>query len=168
MAVENLAPRPLADASAVIDDLIAATGDGMEAVNSLILSRSDSSVDMVPEVANHLIDAGGKRLRPMLTLAASALFSRVRGNEIRFAAAVEFMHNATLLHDDVVDESDMRRGRPAARTTAATRCTKYPKRPSSVDRPCPDDITRARCTGRGSGQVCGLWLSAFSRNSSRQ
>ncbi|MEQ8446073.1 MAG: polyprenyl synthetase family protein [Pelagibacterium sp.] len=116
MAVENLAPRPLADASAVIDDLIAATGDGMEAVNSLILSRSDSSVDMVPEVANHLIDAGGKRLRPMLTLAASALFSRVRGNEIRFAAAVEFMHNATLLHDDVVDESDMRRGRPAART----------------------------------------------------
>ncbi|AEQ50589.1 polyprenyl synthetase family protein [Pelagibacterium halotolerans] len=116
MAVENLAPRPLADASAVIDDLMAATGEGMEAVNRLILSRSDSPVDMVPEVANHLIDAGGKRLRPMLTLAASALFGRPGGNEIRFAAAVEFMHNATLLHDDVVDESDMRRGRPAART----------------------------------------------------
>jgi octaprenyl-diphosphate synthase len=116
MAVENLAPRPLADASAVIDDLMAATGDGMEAVNRLILSRSDSSVDMVPEIANYLIDAGGKRLRPMLTLAASALFGQVHGNEIRFAAAVEFMHNATLLHDDVVDESDMRRGRPAART----------------------------------------------------
>ncbi|WMT91347.1 polyprenyl synthetase family protein [Pelagibacterium sp. H642] len=116
MAVENLAPRPVDDASAVIDHLTGATAAGMEAVNRLILSRSDSPVDMVPEVANHLIEAGGKRLRPMLTLAASALFGRARGNEIRFAAAVEFMHNATLLHDDVVDESDMRRGRPAART----------------------------------------------------
>ncbi|WMT87884.1 polyprenyl synthetase family protein [Pelagibacterium sp. 26DY04] len=116
MAVENLAPRPVDDASAVIDHLTGATAAGMEAVNRLILSRSDSPVDMVPEVANHLIEAGGKRLRPMLTLAASALFGRAHGNEIRFAAAVEFMHNATLLHDDVVDESDMRRGRPAART----------------------------------------------------
>lgn len=116
MAVENLAPKPVDDASAVIDHLIGATAAGMEAVNRLILSRSDSPVDMVPEVANHLIEAGGKRLRPMLTLAASALFGRAHGNEIRFAAAVEFMHNATLLHDDVVDESDMRRGRPAART----------------------------------------------------
>lgn len=116
MAVENLASRPLDDASAVIDHLIAATATGMDAVNRLILSRSDSPVDMVPEVANHLIEAGGKRLRPMLTLASAALFGRPRGNEVRFAAAVEFMHNATLLHDDVVDESDMRRGRPAART----------------------------------------------------
>lgn len=116
MAVENLAPRPVDDASAVIDQLISATAEGMEAVNRLILSRSDSSVAMVPEVANHLIDAGGKRLRPMLTLAASSLFGGAGGNEVRFAAAVEFMHNATLLHDDVVDESDMRRGRPAART----------------------------------------------------
>lgn len=116
MAVENLAPRPIEDASAVIDHLIAATASGMDAVNRLILSRSDSPVDMVPAVANHLIEAGGKRLRPMLTLASAALFGRACGNEVRFAAAVEFMHNATLLHDDVVDESDMRRGRPAART----------------------------------------------------
>jgi octaprenyl-diphosphate synthase len=64
----------------------------------------------------HLLDSGGKRLRPMLTIAAAQAFSRAGGNEIRFAAAVEFMHNATLLHDDVVDESTMRRGRPAART----------------------------------------------------
>jgi len=116
MPVENLAPSPLEHPSAVIDRLVAATAEGMDAVNRLILSRSDSPVDMVPEVANHLIEAGGKRLRPMLTLAAAALFGRGRGNEVRFAAAVEFMHNATLLHDDVVDESDMRRGRPAART----------------------------------------------------
>lgn len=121
MAVENLAPRPVDarpvdDISAVIDRLAAATAQGMEAVNQLILSRSDSPVDMVPAVANHLIEAGGKRLRPMLTIAASSLFGGAEGNEVRFAAAVEFMHNATLLHDDVVDESDMRRGRPAART----------------------------------------------------
>lgn len=116
MPVENLAPRPLEHPSAVIDHLVVATADGMDAVNRLILSRSDSPVAMVPEVANHLIEAGGKRLRPMLTLAAASLFGPARGNEIRFAAAVEFMHNATLLHDDVVDESDMRRGRPAART----------------------------------------------------
>ncbi|SDG39509.1 octaprenyl-diphosphate synthase [Pelagibacterium luteolum] len=114
--VENLAQRPAEDAAEVIDRLMAATADGMEAVNRLILSRSDSPVDMVPEVANHLLDAGGKRLRPMLTIAAAALFGTSDGNAVRFAAAVEFMHNATLLHDDVVDESDMRRGRPAART----------------------------------------------------
>src|SRR5690606_5720555 len=72
-------------------------------------------VAMIPEVANHLINSGGKRLRPMLTL-AMAQISRYEGDgHIRLAAAVEFMHTATLLHDDVVDESDMRRGRLAAR-----------------------------------------------------
>jgi octaprenyl-diphosphate synthase len=70
---------------------------------------------MVPELARYLIDAGGKRLRPMLTVAAALLFGRSRGEHVNFAGAVEFLHNATLLHDDVVDESDMRRGRPAAR-----------------------------------------------------
>lgn len=116
MPVESLAKQQRAEMSGVIDDLIAATREDMDAVNRLILSRSNSPVDMVPEVANHLIDAGGKRLRPMLTVGAAALFGKAAGNQIRFAAAVEFMHNATLLHDDVVDESDMRRGRPAART----------------------------------------------------
>lgn len=116
MAVETLAQRPVTDAAQAIDHLIAATREGMEAVNRLILSRSESPVDMVPEVANHLLESGGKRLRPMLTIAASQTFGQAGGNEIRFAAAVEFMHNATLLHDDVVDESTMRRGVPAART----------------------------------------------------
>lgn len=87
----------------------------MEQVNALVLERAQSHVDMVPEIARYLIDAGGKRLRPMLTIATSELFGHKNANAVRFAASVEFMHTATLLHDDVVDESDMRRGRPAAR-----------------------------------------------------
>jgi len=98
-----------------LDRLLAATQADMGRVNSLIFERADSHVELVPELARYLIDAGGKRLRPMLTVAAAALFGRRNGAEIKFAAAVEFMHNATLLHDDVVDESDLRRGRPAAR-----------------------------------------------------
>lgn len=98
-----------------IDRLLAATAADMAKVNDLILSRAESHVDMVPELARYLIDSGGKRLRPMLTVAAAQLFNDQRDNAINFAAAVEFMHNATLLHDDVVDESDMRRGKPAAR-----------------------------------------------------
>ena len=70
---------------------------------------------MIPEVANHLIASGGKRLRPMLTLAMARLAGYGGDGHIKLAAAVEFMHTATLLHDDVVDESDMRRGKLAAR-----------------------------------------------------
>ncbi len=98
-----------------VDRLVAATAPDMARVNELILSRAQSHVDMVPELARYLIDSGGKRLRPMLTVASAMLFGKGTGNAINFAAAVEFMHNATLLHDDVVDESDMRRGKPAAR-----------------------------------------------------
>ena len=98
-----------------LDKLLMVTAADMTKVNALILERADSHVEMVPELARYLIEAGGKRLRPMLTVAAAALFETPNGAQIRFAAAVEFMHNATLLHDDVVDESDMRRGRPAAR-----------------------------------------------------
>jgi octaprenyl-diphosphate synthase len=70
---------------------------------------------VIPEVANHLISSGGKRLRPMLTLAMAQLFGYAGDGHVKLAAAVEFMHTATLLHDDVVDESDMRRGKLAAR-----------------------------------------------------
>jgi octaprenyl-diphosphate synthase len=70
---------------------------------------------MIPEVANHLINSGGKRLRPMLTLAMARLAGYAGDGHVKLAAAVEFMHTATLLHDDVVDESEMRRGRLAAR-----------------------------------------------------
>jgi octaprenyl-diphosphate synthase len=98
-----------------LDRLLAATQAEMDKVNALILARAESHVEMVPQLARYLIEAGGKRLRPMLTVAAALAFERPSGAQTNYAAAVEFMHNATLLHDDVVDESDMRRGRPAAR-----------------------------------------------------
>jgi len=84
-------------------------------VNELILSRTGSDVTMIPEVANHLISSGGKRLRPMLTLATAVLTGYRGTGHINLAASVEFMHTATLLHDDVVDESELRRGKPSAR-----------------------------------------------------
>ncbi|QCI63279.1 polyprenyl synthetase family protein [Phreatobacter stygius] len=106
---------PFEKVNASIDTMVRATKADMERVNAMILSRTGSEVTMIPEVANHLISSGGKRLRPMLTLATAALSGYRGDGHIRLAAAVEFMHTATLLHDDVVDESDMRRGKPAAR-----------------------------------------------------
>src|SRR5947209_20518684 len=87
----------------------------MEGVNRTILQRTGSDVALIPEVANHLISSGGKRLRPMLTLATAGLCGYTGEGHVKLAAAVEFMHTATLLHDDVVDGSDMRRGKLAAR-----------------------------------------------------
>ncbi len=101
---------------ASIKPLVDLTKADMERVNQLILSKAGSDVQMIPEVANHLISSGGKRLRPMLTLAAAALFNYKGENHIKLATSVEFMHTATLLHDDVVDESDLRRGKSTART----------------------------------------------------
>jgi octaprenyl-diphosphate synthase len=102
-------------ADATIDRLVELVTPDMERVNAQILTRTGSEVTMIPEVANHLISSGGKRMRPMLTLAMASLTGYSGEGHIKLAAAVEFMHTATLLHDDVVDESDMRRGRPAAR-----------------------------------------------------
>ena len=87
----------------------------MERVNQTILARTGSDVTMIPEVANHLIESGGKRLRPMMTLATAGMCGYGGAGHVKLAAAVEFMHTATLLHDDVVDQSDMRRGKLAAR-----------------------------------------------------
>lgn len=98
-----------------IDRLVALVADDMERVNALILSKAGSDVTMIPEVANHLISSGGKRLRPMLTLAAAQMCGYQGDGHVKLATSVEFMHTATLLHDDVVDESDMRRGKLAAR-----------------------------------------------------
>jgi octaprenyl-diphosphate synthase len=98
-----------------LEGLISLVAGDMERVNAMILSRTGSDVTMIPEVANHLISSGGKRLRPMLTLATAALAGYRGDGQVKLAASVEFMHTATLLHDDVVDESDMRRGRVAAR-----------------------------------------------------
>ena len=106
---------PFNQADATIDRLVELVAPDMERVNATILSRTGSEVTMIPEVANHLISSGGKRLRPMLTLAMAALTGYAGEGHIKLAAAVEFMHTATLLHDDVVDESEMRRGKLAAR-----------------------------------------------------
>ncbi|MEL6437609.1 MAG: polyprenyl synthetase family protein [Pseudomonadota bacterium] len=95
--------------------LVDLTKPGMERVNELILSKAGSDVEMIPEVANHLISSGGKRLRPMLTLASAEMFGYDGDHHVKLATSVEFMHTATLLHDDVVDESDMRRTKPTAR-----------------------------------------------------
>jgi octaprenyl-diphosphate synthase len=98
-----------------IDRLVDLMAADMDRVNAEILSRTGSDVTMIPEVAKHLINSGGKRLRPMLTLAMARLAGYGGDGHVKLAAAVEFMHTATLLHDDVVDESEMRRGRLAAR-----------------------------------------------------
>src|SRR3981189_295758 len=95
--------------------LIKLVAADMERVNTTILSRTGSEGTMIPEIAKHLIESGGKRLRPMLTLAMAQLAGYGGDGHVKLAAAVEFMHTATLLHDDVVDESEMRRGRLAAR-----------------------------------------------------
>ncbi len=98
-----------------LDPLLTLVEGDMDRVNQTILSRTGSSVTMIPEVANHLIQSGGKRLRPMMTLATAGLCGLSGQGHIKLAAAVEFMHTATLLHDDVVDQSDLRRGKLAAR-----------------------------------------------------
>ncbi|MGA0561911.1 polyprenyl synthetase family protein [Ancylobacter sp. VNQ12] len=108
---------PAAEKSATpsIEGIVTLVRADMERVNALILSRTGSDVTMIPEVAQHLISSGGKRLRPMLTLATAALTAYEGDGAVKLAASVEFMHTATLLHDDVVDDSEMRRGKLAAR-----------------------------------------------------
>jgi len=97
------------------DRLAEALADDMAAVNALIRERMSSEhAPRIPEVTAHLIEAGGKRLRPMLTLAAARVCGYEGPYHVHLAATVEFIHTATLLHDDVVDESRQRRGRPTA------------------------------------------------------
>ena len=98
-----------------LEPMLALVAADMAGVNRIILDKAVSDVELIPELAHHLIDSGGKRLRPMLTIAAAKLCGYTGEGHVRLAAAVEFMHTATLLHDDVVDESDVRRGKKAAR-----------------------------------------------------
>ena len=106
------------DASAIAkphDRLAQYLADDLEAVNSLIRTKMASEhAPRIPEVTQHLVEAGGKRLRPMLTLAAARMCGYDGPFHVHLAATVEFIHTATLLHDDVVDESAQRRGRPTA------------------------------------------------------
>lgn len=97
-----------------IDALQTLVADDMKEVNAAILTRMESPVALIPQLAGHLIASGGKRIRPMLTLASAKLLGYEGRRQIKLAACVEFIHTATLLHDDVVDESDMRRGKETA------------------------------------------------------
>ena len=103
------------DPAAALEPLMRLVRDEMAEVNKIILSQARSDVALIPELAQHLINSGGKRLRPMLTIGAAKLCGYRGDGHVKLAAAVEFMHTATLLHDDVVDESDMRRGKKSAR-----------------------------------------------------
>ncbi len=97
-----------------IDALTALTQDDIQKVNQAIIARMDSPVILIPQVAGHIIAAGGKRLRPMLTLASARMCGYEGDRHVGLAGCVEFIHTATLLHDDVVDESDLRRGAASA------------------------------------------------------
>jgi len=98
------------DIGAVVKRLTALVEGELAEVNKVILQEMQSEVALIPQLAGHLIAAGGKRLRPVLTLAAAKLCGYTGSRQVGLAACVEFIHTATLLHDDVVDESDLRRG----------------------------------------------------------
>ncbi len=97
-----------------LDSMLALVAGDMNRVNTVILDRMQSQIPLIPELAGHLIAGGGKRMRPMLTLACARLLDYPGDRHHKLSAAVEFIHTATLLHDDVVDGSDMRRGKTAA------------------------------------------------------
>lgn len=97
-----------------VEQLYALVADDMHAADALIHERLGSAVSLIPDLARYLIDSGGKRLRPLLTLAAAHIGGYRGKGHIHLAAAVEFIHTATLLHDDVVDESALRRGKVSA------------------------------------------------------
>ena len=101
-----------------LDPLMALVAGGMNSVNAVILDRMQSRIPLIPALAGHLIAGGGKRLRPMLTLASAALLDYGGTRHFKLAATVEFIHTATLLHDDVVDGSELRRGKAAANSAA--------------------------------------------------
>lgn len=100
--------------AASLDALMALVSDDLALVNTAIIERMHSPVALIPQLAGHIIAAGGKRLRPMLTLAAAKLCGHEGTRHVHLAACVEFIHTATLLHDDVVDDSSLRRGLASA------------------------------------------------------
>ena len=97
-----------------MQDIHSVVADEFQQVNELIIDQLHSDVDMVENIGHYIVDAGGKRLRPLLVLLSAAALGKCDAAAIKFAAVIEFIHTATLLHDDVVDISSLRRGRPTA------------------------------------------------------
>ena len=97
-----------------LDHLVSLVAEDLREVNRVILMNMDSDVALIPTLAGHIIASGGKRLRPMLTLASAKMCGYSGTRHVNLAACVEFIHTATLLHDDVVDESNLRRGSETA------------------------------------------------------
>jgi len=100
--------------SSPLDRLAILVTDDLKAANEAIVARMHSPVSLIPQLAGHIIAAGGKRLRPMLTLASARMCGYEGDRHVLLSACIEFIHTATLLHDDVVDESDLRRGEASA------------------------------------------------------
>jgi octaprenyl-diphosphate synthase len=113
-AATPLAHEPAPTTSRGLDGVRALVDGDLALVNEIILERMRSEVELIPQLARHLIAAGGKRVRPILTLLSARLCGAKGRRQLGLAAAVEFIHTATLLHDDVVDASDLRRGTPTA------------------------------------------------------
>jgi octaprenyl-diphosphate synthase len=111
ISLETVAAR---DSINPVERLATLVGNDLAAVDSAIHARMASQAALIPQLAAHLVDSGGKRLRPLITLAGARQFGYRGDGHVKLAAAVEFIHTATLLHDDVVDGSALRRGRPAA------------------------------------------------------
>ena len=110
----EVATAPLPAPPASVERLFALASADMAGVDALIRARLESEIPLIPALADHLVQAGGKRLRPLLTVAAARLCDGSGAGAQKLAAAVEFIHTATLLHDDVVDGSKLRRGKVAA------------------------------------------------------
>ncbi|WP_421792427.1 polyprenyl synthetase family protein [Hyphobacterium sp.] len=121
MDINTIANRALKSAGDAVaaeptaaEKLAALAADEMRAVNALIIERMGSPVPLIPKLGKYLVEAGGKRVRPLVTIAAANMIGYSGDAHLKLAAAVEFIHTATLLHDDVVDDSDLRRGKKAA------------------------------------------------------
>ena len=113
VAARHASQEPSLDEDA-LNALAAVLQPDLEACNRTIVARMDSPVALIPQLAAHIVAAGGKRLRPLLTLACARLCGYGGERHVKLAACVEFIHTATLLHDDVVDESLLRRGLASA------------------------------------------------------
>ncbi|MFN3312092.1 MAG: polyprenyl synthetase family protein [Hyphomonas sp.] len=101
--------------SSIMERMQVLVADDLAEVERLLAERAASPVSVIPDLSAYIVSAGGKRLRPMITLISANAVGRANSATHALAAAVEFIHTATLLHDDVVDESDLRRGKPAAK-----------------------------------------------------